>query len=306
MASLPPIESDTAGPDTRRGASLWPLLRLLRPHHWVKGVFIVLPVPFAVAAGARLHPLDFAAGLLGFSLLASAVYVFNDLRDLEADRRSPRKRHRPLASGAVSSSAAWGAGLACLVGAAALAASTGLPSAWALFAAYAGLNAAYSLGAKHVPLVDVFLLASGFVIRVLVGCALLQVPPSSWLLLCSSALALFLAFAKRRGDLLEGVGPDHRPSLAGYSVPYLDACISLCAGIALVGYALYCAEAEVLAPGREMASVPFVAFGLLDYLRLAYLRGDGASPVEMALTQRSLQAAGLLWGVAVVWSLGMV
>jgi len=303
---LTPPTSAASGADHSLRVRLAPLLRLLRPHHWIKGVFIVLPVPFAVAAGAELHPLDFAAGLLGFSLLASAVYVLNDLRDLEADRRSPRKRHRPLAAGAVTPTAAWGAGLSCLAGAAALAASTGLPSLWALFATYLGLNAAYSLGAKHVPLVDVFLLASGFVIRVLVGCALLQAPPSSWLLLCSSALALFLAFAKRRGDLLEGVGPDHRPALAGYSVPYLDACMGLCAGLALVGYALYCAEANVLAPGREMASVPFVAFGLLDYLRLAYLRGDGASPVELALTQRSLQAAGVLWGVAVVWSLGLV
>jgi 4-hydroxybenzoate polyprenyltransferase len=288
----------------RLAAAVPPAIRLLRPHHWIKNAFVLLPVPFALAAGSTLEPLVFALGFVGFCLLNSAVYVFNDLHDAEADRASPRKRHRPIASGAVSSGAAWA--LAGGIGAAALAlgAATGLPRVLVLFGAYAAANLAYSLGLKHVPLLDVFVLASGFVIRVLLGCALVQAPPSAWLLLCTSALALFLAFGKRRGDLLEGLGADHRPALAGYSLPYLDAAVSLCAGVALVSYALYCLEGGVLHEGRELAGLVFVAFCVFEYLRLAYTRGAGASPVGIALTHRPIQAAVVLWLLATLWSLG--
>lgn len=300
---------DTPIPDERaasvRPSRVPPVLLLLRPHHWIKNAFVLLPVPFALAAGAHLDAAIFAAGFLGFCLLASAVYAFNDIRDAETDRLSPRKRLRPLASGAVSVGTAWILCAVCLVAAVALGASTGLASVLVLYAVYLGANAAYSLGAKHVPLLDVFILAAGFVIRVLLGTALVLAVPSRWLLLCSSALALFLAFAKRRGDLTEGVGAEHRPSLAGYNVRFLDAAMGVCAGIALVTYALYCVEAEVLVAGREMASVPFVAFAILDYLRLAFTEDAGASPVALALGQRSLQACGVLWLVATGWSLGL-
>jgi 4-hydroxybenzoate polyprenyltransferase len=281
------------------------VLRLLRPHHWVKNVFVLLPTPFALAAGARLDTGVFAAGLAGFCLLASAVYALNDVRDAEADRRSLRKRSRPVASGAVTRAAALRLGCIALVAAALLAASTGLPRVGAVFATYLALNAAYSFGAKHVPLLDVFLLAAGFLLRVLLGCALVQAPPSRWLLLCSSALALFLSFAKRRGDLVEGVGSDHRPALAGYSQAYLDAAMGICAGITLLAYALYCVEAHVLVPGRELAGLAFAAFGVLETLRLAFVEGRGASPVEL-LRHRPIQACGGLWLLATAWSLGLL
>lgn len=281
-------------------------MRLLRPTHWLKNAFVLLPVPFAVAAGARLDLLTLAAGVAGFCLLASAVYAWNDVLDAAADRASARRSGRPVASGALSPRAAGGVGAVALLAAAALAASTGLPRAWVLFGVYLAVNAGYSLGAKHVPLLDVFLVASGFVVRVLLGCALVQAPPSDWLLLCSSALALFLAFAKRRGDLLDGVGAAERPSLAGYSERFLEAAMGISAGIFLLSYALYCASAVVLVPGRELAGVPFAAFGVLDYLRLAYTTGAGASPVEVVLRHRPLHLCGALWALATAWSLGLV
>jgi 4-hydroxybenzoate polyprenyltransferase len=298
-ARIPGLSPAEAAP----GRAL-PAVRLLRLHHWVKNVFVLLPVPFALAAGARLDAAVFAAGLAGFCLLSSAAYAMNDVRDAEADRRSPRKRERPVASGAVTVAAAWSVAAGALAAAALLAASTGLPRVVSLFSVYLGLNAAYSFGAKHVPLLDVFLLASGFVIRVLLGCALVQAPPSRWLLLCSSALALFLAFAKRRGDLVEGVGSDHRPALAGYSQAYLDAAMGICAGITLLAYALYCVEARVLVPGRELAGLAFAAFGVLETLRLAYVEGRGASPVEL-LRHRPLQLCGAAWLAATAWSLDL-
>lgn len=301
-ATLPPVETGVA---SRRDSLLAQLVRLARPHHWIKNGFIALPVPFAVAAGSHLDPGVFAAGLLGFCLLASAVYVFNDLRDAEADRLNPRKRARPLASGAVPTSAALAELAFLAVAGGTLLASTGLPLVWGLAAVYAGVNVAYSLGAKHVPLLDVFILGAGFLLRVLLGCALVRAVPSNWLLLCSSALALFLAFAKRRGDLTDGMGPDHRPSLAGYSIAYLDAAMGICAGIALLTYALYCVDSRVFVRGRELASVVFVAFFILDYLRRAYTRNAGASPVEMVLRSRTLQLCGVGWTLAIAWSLGL-
>ena len=167
---------------------------------------------------------------------------------------------------------------------------------------YAGLNVIYSCWGKHVSLVDVFLLSSGFVLRVVLGCALVGVAPSSWLLLCSSGLALFLALAKRRADLISGVAGDHRPSLSGYNVPFLDHAMGITAALTLMGYALYCIDAEVLLAGREFATLPFVVFGVLDYLRLVHVNQEGGSPVDLLLTSPTLLFSGIGWVGATLWS----
>ena len=284
---------------------LFDLIQLARPKHWIKNSFILLPIPFAIADGARIDWTVLVGGIGAFCLLASTVYVFNDIRDAEADRLNPAKQARPIASGRVSIPAAYALGAGLLAVGIGLVWLTGTPGVWLLVGIYLTANVAYSLGAKHVPLLDVFILASGFLIRVLVGCALVAAVPSSWLLLCSSSLALFLAFAKRRADLAAGVSLDHRPSLAGYSVRYLDQAMGICAGIALVTYALYSQEAKFFVEGREMASLVFVTFGILDYLRLAYTQNAGGSPVEMVFRSLSLQLCVLGWLVATAWSLGV-
>ncbi len=281
------------------------LIELGRPKHWIKNVFVLMPVPFALASGAELSIGTFVLGLAGFCLANSAVYAFNDAYDAERDRAHPQKRLRPVASGRVSPGAARLASAALLAAALALVACTGHRPAIALVAVYALLNVVYCLGGKHVALLDVFLLSSGFVIRVLLGCALLAVTPSQWLLLCSSALALFLALAKRRADLVRGMDGAHRPSLEGYSIAYLDQALGITAALTLVGYSLYCMEAEVLLTGREFASVPFVFFGVLDYLRLAHLDGAGGSPVDVLLTSPAIAATGTGWMLATLWSVGI-
>jgi 4-hydroxybenzoate polyprenyltransferase len=279
------------------------LVRLARPWHWIKNGFVLVPVPFALAVGAKLDFAVFALGLLGFCLINSAVYTLNDLCDAKADREHPKKRHRPIAAGEVSTMLAIGQ-ILLLVGAGmGLGAATGKAGVVPLCAVYVGVNLAYSLGAKHAALLDVFLLSSGFVIRVLLGCALVAAVASPWLLLCTSALALFLGFAKRRGDVLAGMDENHRPSLRGYSRQFLDTAITICAGVALLTYALYSMESKVLIPGRAMASMPFVAYGILNYLRLTSTGDAGGSPVEVAYTSRSTQLCGLGWILAVVWSL---
>ena len=174
----------------------------------------------------------------------------------------------------------------------------------AIVLTYLAVNIAYNLGAKHVALVDVFLLSCGFVLRVLLGCALVSAYPSSWLLLCTSSLALFLGFAKRRADLHEGLDHKHRRSLRGYSMPFLSQAMVICAGVAILSYALYCIEAGILLPHREMASMPFVVFGILNYLRMADMENVGGSPVEVALHSLPTQICGLGWILAVTWSLG--
>lgn len=278
------------------------LIELFRPKHWIKNVFVFMPLPFALASGAHFDVRRFLLGLLGFCLASSAVYAMNDALDAERDRRHPKKRHRPVASGRVSVTAAlsWSAALAVL--GAGLAYLSGSRLALVILLVYAGLNVYYCLHGKNVPLLDVCLLSSGFVLRVLLGCALVDVQPSNWLLLCSSALALFLALAKRWGDLVKGVAAEHRPSLAGYNREFLHQAMGIMTAMTLISYALYCMEATVLVPGREFASLPFVVFGVLEYLRVVHVREEGASPVDSLLSSPALILCGLGWMAATVWS----
>ncbi len=281
------------------------LIRLARPRDWIKNIFVLLPVPFALKAHAQFDPVPFLLGVAGFCLVNSAIYTLNDLFDADSDRIHPQKCHRPIAAGLVPPWAALIQAAVLFVAGVGLCLLTRRLDAVAIVLAYIAINVGYNLGLKHVALLDVFLLSSGFVIRVLLGCALLAATPSAWLLLCTSTLALFLGFAKRRADLIEGLGTDHRPSLRGYSLMFLDHAMSICAGVAILSYALYSIDSRVLLEGREMASMPFVAFGILNYLRLADVEGIGGSPVEVAYHSVATQICAVGWLVAVTWSMGL-
>lgn len=278
-------------------------IALSRPKHWVKNVFVFMPVPFALSNHARLDVVVFGTGLLAFCLGNSAVYAFNDARDAKRDRLHEKKRHRPVAAGRITEPAAYAWSGLLLAGAFGLMWATGSLAAVLILAAYAALNLAYCLGAKDVPLLDVFILSSGFLLRVLLGCALLGVPASNWLLLCSYSLALFLALAKRRGDVVKGLDGDHRPALSGYNLDFLNHSMGITAGMTVVAYALYLIEAQAMAPGREFVSLPFVVFGVLEYLRLVHVRGAGASPVDLFLSSPTILAVGFGWLASTVWSL---
>jgi 4-hydroxybenzoate polyprenyltransferase len=287
------------------------MLCLARPKHWIKNIFVLIPLPFAWAVSQRtvtaihFQPWIFFSGLFGFCLINSAIYTLNDLLDKETDRLHLKKSKRPIAAGIVSPSLAIAQALILAVAGITLVIATGSASAVELSIAYMLINACYSLGAKYFALLDVFLLSSGFVIRVLLGVALIGATPSSWLLICASALALFLGFAKRRGDLVSGVDQSHRPSLRGYSLQFLNHAMIICAGVALSAYSLYSIEAKVFMHGREMASLPFVAYGILNYLRLAETENAGDSPVEFVYNSRSSQICAVCWIIAVLWSLGI-
>ena len=281
------------------------LIRLARPRHWVKNVFVLMPLPFAMAAGAEVKLGSFLLGLLGFCLASSAVYAFNDAQDADRDRLHPDKASRPVAAGRVSGGAAQAFSAMLVVASLGLAAASGRPGALAVTGAYLGLNVLYNLGGKHLPVVDVFLLASFYLLRVTLGCVLVDVVPSSWLLLCTGALALFLSLAKRRADLDLGLDADHRPALEGYTRAYLDQGMAVMAATTLIAYALYCREAAVMLPGREFATLPLVVFVVLEYLRLVQVKGEGGSPVDLVLRSPLLAACGLGWVVAALWSVGL-
>lgn len=280
-------------------------VRLARPKDWAKNVFVLMPIPFALAAGGTFEPLSFALGLASICLVASAVYALNDTLDAERDRLHSKKKLRPIAAGRISKTAALVFGAGLLVAGVTCAWLSGVAAALWVIGAYVAKELLYQSGGKHMALVDVFLPSSGFVLRVVLGAELVGTSPSNWLLLCSSTLAIFISLAKRRSELARGMDASHRPALAGYTLGYLDMAMAISAGMILIAYALYCMDAEVLLPRREFASLPFVVFGVLEYLRLAQVEGEGGSPFDLLFASPALIVCGVGWTLTSLWSVGL-
>lgn len=283
-----------------------PLIRLLRPHQWLKNGFVFVGLLFGHAWHAAAPAQAALAAFAAFCLLSSAVYVANDLVDREQDRRHPEKKKRPLASGAVGVPAALALAAACLAGGLALAFAVS-EAPW-IFVAYLLLNIVYNLGAKHTVILDVFIIAAGFMLRILAGTVGIGIPPTHWLLLCGLMLTLFLGFAKRRAELeaLPGDSAGHRRVLEHYSAPLLDQFIGLAATGTVVSYALYTVSPETIELHGTpwlIASVPFVLYGLLRYLFLLHRRGGGGDPARELLRDRHLLAAFAGWLAVVAWLL---
>jgi 4-hydroxybenzoate polyprenyltransferase len=284
-------------------------LRLIRPHQWIKNGFVFVGVVFGHGWTERELVMDALALFAAFCLASSAVYVMNDLADREADRQHPDKRSRPLARGDIGAGAA--AALSLLLGFSglALAASVSL-IALLTAAAYVALNMAYSAGAKHVAILDVFMIAGGFMLRILAGTLGIGVAPSKWLLLCGLMLTLFLGFCKRRAEFVaataEGNTGAQRAALDGYSAALLDRLIAVSVAGAAIGYALYTVDREtVLLHGTDhlILTLPFVLYGLFRYLQLVYSRGGGADPAWELLRDPHLIAATAGWLAAAGWIL---
>ncbi|MDD4101279.1 MAG: UbiA prenyltransferase family protein [Kiritimatiellae bacterium] len=299
---FPPFAAPAGG-----GAELIPgnprvWLRALRPAQWLKNA--VLPAAYFFARWdpsqqARVEglapALAAATAILCFCSVSSGVYLINDLRDLEADRIHPIKRCRPLAAGAISVKAA--AAVAALLLAIGLGGSLALPPAFsAVLGAYLLMQAAYTFALKRISYVDVFVIASGFVLRAVAGATALAVRISPWLLLCTFLLALFLALCKRRHEkiLLEGaVGAEHRAALAGYDRYLLDMQIAVVAASTLVCYAIYTLSEETVrrfGTNRLGLTIPFVIFGLFRYMELVYRHDEGGRPEKVLLTDKILIA----------------
>ena len=275
----------------------------MRPRQWSKNVFIFAALVFDKQLLIPESFLRTLAGFILFCLVSSSVYIFNDISDIEADRQHPEKRHRPIASGKLPLTAAWVAGivlvLIALIGGYLLSAPFAM-----VVAAYFLLNLAYSKWLKHMLIVDVLVLAAGFVLRVDAGVRLIQVERfSPWLYVVMTLLALYLGFGKRRAELalLSDDAANHRKVLEGYTIPLLDQYIMIVSGMTVVGYALYTFSApNVPANHSMMLTIPFVVYAIFRYLYLIEVEHSGGAPEEILLSDRPFQISMLLWAAAVL------
>jgi 4-hydroxybenzoate polyprenyltransferase len=278
------------------------LLKTMRPRQWTKNIFVFFALVFDKQLLQPLPLMRTIAGFALFCLISSAVYIFNDLADIETDRQHPEKKDRPLASGQLSKGAAWGAGIFLV--------ALTLPLGWMLSSAFAGvlglyflINLAYSRWLKHIPIVDVMIVAAGFVLRVHAGTTLIVVERfSPWLYVVTTLGALYLGFGKRRSELsllAQGAG-SHRKVLEGYTLPLLDQYITIVSAATILAYTLYTFTAPNLPENHTMMlTIPFMAYIIFRYLYIIHVSNHAGAPEEVLLTDRPMQIALLLFGLAV-------
>jgi 4-hydroxybenzoate polyprenyltransferase len=282
------------------------LLRELRPGQWSKNFFVLAGVVFAHQVGEPGQVLRALAAMAAFCLLSSAGYVFNDLQDLEKDRIHPRKRHRPLAAGAIPVPVGWGLAALLTIAGLGLSLMLGPIMGW-LAVGYLVLNLFYSLLLKHLVLLDVMAIAVGFVLRAVAGVEALSPRPelSPWLLVCTFFLALFIAVGKRRHErvTLATEAELHRSTLAEYPPELLDQLVPVVTGATILGYAIYTISPATSghdASGRLVLTIPFVVYGVFRYLYLVYRQGHGGAPSELLFRDWPLLVNLVLWGAAIL------
>ena len=279
------------------------LFKTMRPKQWAKNVFLLAAVVFdrkLTNVDAIVHTI---LGVIVFSLVASVVYIINDIADVEADRQHPIKRNRPIAAGRLSISTAWTAVALLLLISFPVAVWLSPAFAFVTFL-YLLLNLLYSKWLKHVVLLDIILLASLYVIRVAAGVALINVERfSPWIYIFTTFLALLMGTGKRRAELSEiADGPNaQRKVLEGYTLTFLDHLITLASGMTIITYSLYTFSAPNLPENHAMMlSIPFIMYGIFRYQYLLQVKGIGSAPEELVLSDWPLQLAIVLWGIAVL------
>lgn len=282
--------------------SLW---RLMRPHQWLKNSFVFTGLLFSHAwhDGHLLMQVLLAA--VAFSMMSSAIYILNDIVDCEQDKLHPVKCHRPLAAQTVSLLSAGGLAVLLVLLALGLAYIVGVVVLW-IIVAYALMNLAYSLRLKHVVILDVFIIAAGFMLRILAGTLGVGIPPSQWLLLCGLMVTLFLGFAKRRAEMaaLSEGGAAHRKVLAHYSPVLLDKMIGITAAGVVMSYSLYTMSPDTIhthGTANLIYTVPFVMYGVFRYIYLLHEQRGGADPSRDMVRDGHLIGAVLAWAVVTFW-----
>ncbi len=277
------------------------LIKAARPHQWVKNLFVVAPVVFAKGLDQTDMVLRSAVAFVCFSFAASSIYLLNDIADVEADRLHPIKKNRPIASGAVSESAARAAMGVLALTALAIGAVLG-PLVAAAIAGYLLLNVAYTYKLKQVPYVDVLCIAAGFELRVLCGTFALGVPPTIYLLIVTFLLSLFLGFGKRMHELQMGGAKKQRKVLASYNSRTLSVLLQLTALATTGTYVVYTldpATREAFGTDYLAATIVFVEFGVIRFMDLVK-DVKAESPTEQMLRDWPFLLTLLLWAVAVV------
>jgi 4-hydroxybenzoate polyprenyltransferase len=296
-ASAQEFAAGTQSRFARTYAALPPLIRAMRPIQWSKNSLVFAALLF----DRQVFEFDalwrcFAAAMV-FCAVSSAIYLINDVRDIEQDRLHPRKQLRPIASGEVPAAQAMRIAILLLV--VGIVTSVAIRPAFSLIIiGYIALMVAYSYGLKRLVIVDVFAIATGFVLRAAGGAIAISVSPSPWLFVCTALGALFIGFGKRRNELvtLESVAGAHRANLEEYSIPMLDQIIAVVSAAMLIAYSLYTFDATNVPDSHAMMlTIPFVAYGLFRYLYLVYRKGEGGSPELLLIKDPGLILCIMGW-----------
>ena len=283
------------------------LIILARPHQYVKNSFIFLPIFFGLQITDTQLLLNAFIAFVAFSFSASAIYILNDYRDREEDCKHPVKKSRPLASGVVSVKQAFVLMAFLFVAGAGLMASLSL-QATAILACYFMISIGYSFYFKQVAIVDVSIIAIGFVLRLFIGSAVTGIALSMWIVVITFLLALFLALAKRRDDVLIFLetGEKMRKTVDGYNLQFLDSVMSVMAAVVIVAYILYTTSVEVTQRvGNEYLYITafFVILGIMRYMQIAFVEKNSGSPTKIIMKDRFSQLAILGWIVSFSWIL---
>lgn len=278
------------------------LLMLLRPHQYVKNLFIFAPLIFAFNFNQE-SVLNATVAFVLFSLLASSIYVLNDFMDIEEDKKHPTKKNRPLASGAISLTTAnflfLGLSSTTLV-------ATFLFSheLFAVLVSYFVLNILYSYRLKHIAIVDIFIIATGFVLRLFAGAQVTDTPLSMWIIIITFLLAIFLALAKRRDDVLLSLeGKETRKNIDGYNLEFVNAAMVLMSGVVIVSYLQYTVSPEVIARiGSEYLylTTMFVILAILRYMQITFVEQQSGSPSKIVLKDTFIKITLILWLISFV------
>ncbi|ULQ52765.1 decaprenyl-phosphate phosphoribosyltransferase [Flavihumibacter fluvii] len=274
-------------------------IKLLRPKEWIKNFFLFLPLFFAADLFKFEKYPPLLLGFLAFSLVASSIYIINDYRDIESDKKHPTKSKRPLASGTVSPTAAIIICGICLLVGFSIAYLT-LPKFVFILGIYFTMNLAYSFGLKNIPVLDTFIVAAGFVLRAKAGAELADVYLSEWLTIMVFLLALFMALGKRRDDVLLKIesGVDMRKAIHGYNLNFLNVALSMVCAVIIVAYFMYSMSTEVttrLGTYRVYYTTVFILAGIMRYLQIIYVNADSGSPTKILYKDRFIQISIVLW-----------
>lgn len=283
------------------------LIKLMRPHQYIKNLFIFLPLFFAMKITDTELLFSAFIAFIAFSLTASAIYTLNDYHDIEEDKQHPKKKDRPLASGAISKYQALIIMSVLFIAGFTLMASLSL-KAVGILSAYTIMNIAYSFYLKHIAIIDVMIIAIGFVLRLFVGSAVTDIHLSMWIVIMTFLLALFMALAKRRDDVLIylDTGKKMRKVIDGYNLQFLDTAMAIMASVVIVAYTIYTTSAEVVARFHSeylYLTALFVILGIMRYLQIAFVHLDSGSPTKIVLKDRFVQLTLLGWIISFTWIL---
>ncbi len=282
------------------------LVQAMRPHQWVKNLLVFAALLFTGQFTNAALVWQTALGFFALCLTASSIYLVNDILDRERDRHHPKKQHRPIASGRLPVPVAWLGASALLLTGLGLAFWLRVPFG-VIVLIYAVQSTLYTFSLKHVPLLDVGVIALGFLLRAVSGAVLIAAAISPWLVICTFFLALFLGFAKRRHELVS-LGADavnHRGALGDYSASMLEHLLTICLGLALQSYAIYVILSETAKAHPNLwYTLPVVTYGLLRYFFVVHRYDAGGSPEKLILSDRHILLSVLVWGAIVVWVMG--